>query len=45
MALENYTIHQIDYRTAMDLIVIVREHYLHGKRLAAWRLVCLWAKS
>ena len=29
MALENYTIRQIDYRTAMD--VIVREHYLHRK--------------
>lgn len=29
MALENYTICQIDYRTAMD--VIVREHYLHRK--------------
>lgn len=29
MALENYTIHPIDYRTAMELIV--REHYLHRK--------------
>lgn len=29
MALENYTIRQIDYRTAMELIV--REHYLHRK--------------
>ena len=29
MALENYIIRQIDYRTAMDLIV--REHYLHRK--------------
>jgi len=29
MALENYTIRKIDYRTAMD--VIVRNHYLHRK--------------
>lgn len=29
MALENYKIRQIDYRTAMDMIV--REHYLHRK--------------
>jgi len=29
MALENYHIKQIDYRTAMD--VVVREHYLHRK--------------
>jgi len=29
MALENYAIRQIDYRTAMA--VIVREHYLHRK--------------
>lgn len=29
MALESYTIRQIDYRTAID--VIVREHYLHRK--------------
>lgn len=29
MALEKYTIRQIDYRTAMELIV--REHYLHRK--------------
>jgi hypothetical protein len=29
MALENYAIRQIDYRTAMD--VVVREHYLHRK--------------
>lgn len=29
MALENYKIRQIDYHTAMD--VIVREHYLHRK--------------
>lgn len=29
MALENYHIRQIDYKTAMD--VIVREHYLHRK--------------
>lgn len=29
MALENYMIRQIDYHTAMD--VIVREHYLHRK--------------
>ena len=29
MALENYTIRQIDYRTAMELIVL--EHYLHRK--------------
>ncbi len=29
MALENYTIHQIDYHTAME--IIIREHYLHRK--------------
>jgi hypothetical protein len=29
MALENYTIRQIDYKTAMD--VVVREHYLHRR--------------
>ena len=29
MALENYIIRQIDYKTAMDMIV--REHYLHRK--------------
>lgn len=29
MALENYNIKQIDYKTAMD--VVIREHYLHRK--------------